>query len=310
MGAEDGHSVAAKAPLAVIATATSLAVSPTAMFATKKRKQQPSHAPRKRRAVNSIFTELGPAYFKRACRMTCPSFRKLLQLIEPHLDESSISQSRKKRGKVKSAKNGVISSEIRLSVALRYFSGGGSDDVSLAHGMSHSEVCKSVWLVVDAANKCDELKMSYPADHDEQRKIASGFKERSEAGFDCCCGCIDGMLLWIEKPSERDCVQSDAGAKKFYCGRKHKCGLNLQATCDSECRFLDVAIGHPATTSDCLAHSASSLFHKVETEGFLAEGLCLFGDSAHVNSTTMATPFKAVRSGPKDDYNFCQSQAN
>jgi len=35
----------------------------------------------------------------------------------------------------------------------------------------------------------------------------------------------------------------------------------------------------------------------------------LFGDNAHVNSAFVATPFKGIRSGPKDDCNFYHSQA-
>jgi DDE superfamily endonuclease len=46
----------------------------------------------------------------------------------------------------------------------------------------------------------------------------------------------------------------------------------------------------------------------LEREGFLAKDLCIFGDLAYVNTSYMATPFKSVRSGTKDDYNFFHSQ--
>jgi DDE superfamily endonuclease len=41
---------------------------------------------------------------------------------------------------------------------------------------------------------------------------------------------------------------------------------------------------------------------KVETEGFLRDGLQLYGDNAYVS------PFKQVSSGPKDAFNFYHSQ--
>ena len=47
---------------------------------------------------------------------------------------------------------------------------------------------------------------------------------------------------------------------------------------------------------------------KLETPGFLKPGLCLFGDNAYVNTPYMATPYKNVGSGVKDDYNFYHSQ--
>ncbi|CAB9524386.1 hypothetical protein SEMRO_1531_G280180.1 [Seminavis robusta] len=43
-------------------------------------------------------------------------------------------------------------------------------------------------------------------------------------------------------------------------------------------------------------------------EGFLADGLCIFGDAAYINNGFFATPFKNVKSGIKDDYNFYHSQ--
>ena len=116
------------------------------------------------------------------------------------------------------------------------------------------------------------------------------------------------MLLWIEKPSQYECERSHCGARKFFCGRKHKYGLNLQGTCDSEGRFLDVSICHPASTSDFLSYSTSKLSKKLESAGFLAPGLVIFGDSAYVNCSYFVTPYKAVKSGSKDDFNYYHSQ--
>ena len=78
--------------------------------------------------------------------------------------------------------------------------------------------------------------------------------------------------------------------------------------CDAKGRFIDVCIGHPGFTSDYLAFCTSSLKYKLECPGFLKQGLCLFGDNAYVNTSYMATPFKACYSGEKDDYNFYHSQ--
>ena len=66
-------------------------------------------------------------------------------------------------------------------------------------------------------------------------------------------------------------------------------------------------IGHPGATSDFLAFSTSD-FHSRLENNLLAPGLCIFGDNAYVNRTYMATPYKAVSSGCKDDYNFYHSQ--
>jgi DDE superfamily endonuclease len=168
-------------------------------------------------------------------------------------------------------------------MAIRYFAGGRPEDIALVHGVSHTEVFNSVWMVVDAVLSCEELVFAFPSDHSEQLATAAGFKTRSQPGFDTCCGAIDGMLLWTERPSDNECIKAGYGVKKFFCGRKHKFGVNLQGTCDSECRFLDICIQHPASTSDFLPFTTSSLFRKLEENGFLAPGLCIFGDLAYTN---------------------------
>jgi DDE superfamily endonuclease len=104
------------------------------------------------------------------------------------------------------------------------------------------------------------------------------------------------------------CEEASCGTKKFYCGRKKKFGMNMQGTVDHHGRFLHIGVWHPASTSDYLAFSTSDLYHKLEKPNFLAPGLCLFGDNAYVNTPYMATLYKAVRSGSKDDYNFYHSQ--
>ena len=89
---------------------------------------------------------------------------------------------------------------------------------------------------------------------------------------------------------------------------KKRFGLNMQAICDEKRRFLDIHVAHPASTSDYLAFATSPICKLLETPGFLAEGLCIYGDNAYINAPYMTTPFKAVSSGVKDAYNFYQSQ--
>jgi hypothetical protein len=48
---------------------------------------------------------------------------------------------------------------------------------------------------------------------------------------------------------------------------------------------------------------------KLSKPGFLADGLCIFGDNAYVNTKHMATPYPNVGSNrQKDAYNFYHSQ--
>jgi hypothetical protein len=95
-------------------------------------------------------------------------------------------------------------------------------------------------MVIDAIHACNELDIEYPKEEAEQRRIAEGFRLISETDFDICAGCIDGILVWTEKPSRDECDVMKVGEKRFMCGRKGKFGFNLQAVCDSRGPFLEV----------------------------------------------------------------------
>jgi len=303
-GGRDGFSIYNKVELVTITLSLLAASIPEELnLSDKKRVMQRrnAHNNRTRRPINSIFKEQGPCYVRRAYRMHSRSFWTLLGFLRPHM------KPQPKKNHKRGAKNGFMSQATRLSVALRHFAGGRTNDIALVHGISHTSVHESVWQVVDAVNMCNSLSINYPEDHNQQRQIAAGFKRRSRAGFDVCAGAIDCMLVWIDKPTMRECEKAKVGPRKFFCGRKHKHGVNLQAVCDNEGRFLDIAIGHPASTSEHLCFKTSSLYKKLEG-GMLAAGLVLFGDNAYVNNTCMATPFRAVQSGDKDDCNFYHTQ--
>ena len=197
---------------------------------------------RRRKPIEEIFAELGPALTRRAYRMTEASFWKLHTVLLPHLvlscsgEDKALAKKKHRNG----AKNGLIPTQTRLSVALRYYAGGQPEDIMLVHGISFSEVFRSLWLVADAVNSCDSLAFSYPTDHNTQRAIAAAFEARSQAGFKCCGGVVDCMLAWTEKPLDSCCEEAKCGPKKFYCGRKKKFGLCMQAIADASCCFLDV----------------------------------------------------------------------
>ena len=207
------------------------------------RQQHPLVSPKKRRrmrcSVAHIYKQLGPTYFRRAYRMKYQSFSKLVELLVPYLPTVDCSMAHV---------NGSISNSVRLAVALRYFAGGSPYVITTTYGISFSEVFVSVWRIVNAVNQCPCLNIEYPTSHSKQLEIAKGFEKVSGAGFDCCAGAIDGMLIWIHKPSQHCCKEASCQDGKFLCGRKTKFGLNLQAVADVHGRFLDVSIVYPGST--------------------------------------------------------------
>ena len=225
---------------------------------------------RKRISMREIFYTLGPEYFRRSFRMGFETFKKLARILEPKIRELS-----RKEGSdpsyARRAPNGLIEPSQRLGCFLRHAAGGHVYDIMLAFGIGRADVSKSIWIVVDAINQCEELALKFPEDHDAQRAIADGFYNKSSAGFRCCAGAVDGILIWTQRPSENDAALSKCSVAKFFCGRKHKYGLNCQAICDSRGRFLDVSVMYPASTSDTLSFESATIYGKLE-QGLLAPG--------------------------------------
>jgi acetylornithine deacetylase/succinyl-diaminopimelate desuccinylase-like protein len=150
--------------------------------------------------------------------MTQDNFFALHRLLFPYVKYRSLRTSgrdhrvRQRKG----AANGIVPSSTRLAVAIRYSAGGSPYDLGGLFAISIKEVYRSgVGIIVDIINNCHELSIQFPMDHASQKKVALGFKAKSVAGFDCCIGAIDGILIWMECPSADDCIRSKNGPLKY-----------------------------------------------------------------------------------------------
>jgi hypothetical protein len=171
-----------------------------------------------------------------------------------------------------------------------------------SQGISHSSIFKAIWRIVYAINHCQELQIRFPTDHDKQKRIAAGFKEKSQVGFANCVGAINGLLIKTEKPTEKEAQKMKTGSKAFFCGRKGHFGFNMQAVCDANGKFLSVWIIHPASSSDPF-----QTIYQTPNTWFSCRWTCFFGDNAYVLTDYMVTPYKNVHARPKDNFNFFHS---
>jgi hypothetical protein len=155
-----------------------------------------------------IFSEYGPYNFRRSFRMNEFSFWKL-----PDMLDSFLGKTKRKKGR---APNGDILSSARLAMALRY----DPNDISAVFRVHNVVVYQSVWLVVQAINETTTLDIQYPTSYNEQQKIADAFQGKSGIALNNCAGCIDGILIWINKPTKPELEKLGIGGKKFFCGCK------------------------------------------------------------------------------------------
>ena len=195
---------------------------------------------RVRRSVAEIYRGMGGMYFRRAYQMHYESFWYLHEKLEGRIESARL-ESRgydKKGGRdggnysLPPVRNGTITTCVRLACAIRFFAGGSPYDIMGKYGISYSEVMDCVWYVVDAVNSVEEFAIEYPESADEQERIAQEFKRVSQANIDICAGAIDGILIWIAKPTSKHAARAEVNQAKFLCGRKGKFSLNCQAVSD------------------------------------------------------------------------------
>ena len=164
-----------------------------------------------------MFDQLGEYYIPRAYRMDKPTFYKLHQKLDPLLISHFFPKEAGNRDIYSNPY--LIKTEIRLSIALRYFAGASPHDLVVTHGVSMTSVFLSIWGVIDSINKCSDLDIIFP-DYRTQQDIAHGFKKRSGADFGIVIGAIDGILIWILKPFRQECHLAECGEASFNCSVK------------------------------------------------------------------------------------------
>jgi hypothetical protein len=195
---------------------------------------------RKRVSIEEVFHSLGPIYFWCSFRMSYKSFKKLLGVLTPGIHQLTWKPGTD--GSVlQCAPNGMITPAQHLGCYLRIAAGASVYDVMLVFGIGRADVSKSIWVVTQAINQCRAFDIAYPTCHDVQRRIAAGYNKKLAADFRCCAGALDGILIWTHHPSEANAALASCDVGKFYCGRKHKYRLNMQAICNACRRFLDVS---------------------------------------------------------------------
>ena len=257
-----------------------------------------------------IFNQLGDYYLRRAYRMNKDTFYKLHSTLEHHLLKHFFPKEGGNRDIYSNPY--LIKTEIRLSITIRYFAGASPYDLCVTHGVSMTSIFYSIWGVVDCINKCPELDIRFP-EYEQQEGIANGFRKRSGANFGSVVGAIDGILIWILKPLLNECFLANCGEASFNCSRKDKYGLNMQAICDDELRFIYIDLSWPGSTADYMAWVTSAMCQEMElsltsSKPKLKKGLTLVGDNAYVKTKYMAVPIKGCKTEIEDSYNFYQSQ--
>jgi hypothetical protein len=118
--------------------------------------------------LQQIRTE---SHVRLRCKISSGRFHEIADTIRPNVQASNARKARASSG-------GLISAELRLSMALRYMAGGHYVDIADLHGVSTHEIHKFLTLVIRAINKHNTaLHMSMPRPNDTKalERLASEF---------------------------------------------------------------------------------------------------------------------------------------
>ena len=119
----------------------------------------------------------------------------------------------------------------------------------------------------------------------------------------CCGGC--SMLLQIHTPAEFE----TGNVKAYFSGHYQDYGINVQAACDSKCRFVYAALAAPGGSNDIAAFRKLSLAQQIEK---LPIGKYVIADNVYVCTEHLLTPFPGdhKKDASNDAYNFYLSQVH
>ena len=226
--------------------------------------------------------------FRRHMRMTYDSFLTLLDKIRPFLPVPD--------QKMGSLRGGIIIPELQLYATIRYLAGASYTCICYFCKFSAPSFYRVVRNTFNAINK--GIPVKFPSSPEDCAAAASSFEGISHAGvISNCVGVVDGYLLSIETPSKREAKN----VRSYFSGHYQRNGINIQACCDSNCRFTFFGIGGPGVTKDRAAVKDSGLSELIEK---LPPGYICIADCAYQPTEHLIPVFGGDLALVKDNDNF------
>jgi DDE superfamily endonuclease len=135
---------------------------------------------------------------------------------------------------------------------------------------------------------------------------SSSVEEAEEAAQNCiwnCVAAIDGYHLQITTPSKKDAKN----VWSLYSGHYQTYGVNVQASCNHNCKFSFIGVAGPGVLGDWEALQQISLGSLIEK---LPGLFCAIGDCAYSPTEHLVPIFRGSQAKyhKNDNFNFYASQ--
>jgi DDE superfamily endonuclease len=227
--------------------------------------------------------------------MSITSFDKLL---------SYIVQDIKKNNNRIIRLGGSVEPAVRLFITLRWLSGASYLDIFEMTGVSIAKSYAIVYETLQAIINCKQLDIVFPQTASECERAASGFRSISfgDAIWNCV-GAIDGYLLKIYTPHKKEV----GNVRKFFSGHYQCHGINIQAVCDHNCRFIYMSTNSPGSTNDREAYKQTSVEKLLSN---IPPQYVIIGDAAYQPTERVIPLYYGVSRKEEDcdNFNFFGSQ--
>jgi DDE superfamily endonuclease len=235
------------------------------------------------------------ADFQRHLRLPYISFVKLLNRIRGKLEGNT---------GMANLRGGPIIPELKLYITVRFCAGGSYSDIMMMTGISTSSLYRCLWETIDAINSTPEFLIKFPQTVDECTIAARGFTRisRNDA-IENCVAVVDGYHLQTHTPSKREVTN----VRSFFSGHYQTYGVNIQAACDHNSRFVFIGVAGPGVMGDRQALNQVDLGRMVQNlPGFY----CTIGDCAYTPTENLVPIYRGenAKNERNDNFNFYASQ--
>ncbi|XP_064462095.1 uncharacterized protein LOC135372408 [Ornithodoros turicata] len=181
-----------------------------------------------------------------------------------------------------------------------WFAGNKSSEraVALVFGMAESTIHDIIERVACFFESISKEVIRFPVTGEEKAACSEKFEKIS--GFPHVLGCVDGTYIETRCPVHK--------IASTYTNRHDKKSYGLQAICDSDCKFLDVFLGHTGKTHDAEAFRRSFIVD--ELARICADKYHILGDAAYALREYILTPYRDYGNLTPQQLNFnlCLSQ--
>jgi len=168
-----------------------------------------------------------------------------------------------------------VTFEMMLHCLLGWLVCGRYLNVKISTGISQAAFYHYIYKCMDAILASADLAYKFPETEQELNEAAQDFATLGSHGsIKGCVACLDSYLLQIKVPAKTE----TGNVRVYFSGYYQTYGINMQAACDHQCRFVYAALAAPGSANDIAAYKKTRFNEMVQN---LPIRKFVIGDNVH-----------------------------